>query len=51
MRVTRPAEGSTASAVTDIPSTLEPGEKMDYNETKTMYEKFGQNAKTALFLK
>ena len=40
MRVTRPAEGSIASAVTDIPSTLEPGEKTDYNETKTMYEKF-----------
>jgi hypothetical protein len=33
-------EMSTASAITKVPSALEPGEKMDYNETKTMYEKF-----------
>jgi hypothetical protein len=41
-RVTRPAEGSTASAVTqsDMPTVLGPGESADYNETKTMYEKF-----------
>ena len=41
-RVSRPAEGSTASAITqsDMPTVLGPGEKADYNETKTMYEKF-----------
>jgi hypothetical protein len=40
MGVSRVAEISTASAITKVPSSLEPGEKMDYNETKTMYEKF-----------
>ena len=40
MRVSRPAEGSTSSAVTEIPSALELGKKTDYKETKTMYEKF-----------
>jgi hypothetical protein len=40
MRLSRPAEVSTASAITKVPSSLELGEKTDYNETKTMYEKF-----------
>ena len=40
MRVYRPAEVSTSSTVTKIPSALEPGEKTDYKETKTMYKKF-----------
>jgi hypothetical protein len=40
MRLSRPAEVSTASVITEVPSSLEPGEKTDYNETKTMYEKF-----------
>jgi hypothetical protein len=40
MRLSRPAKVSTASAITEVPSSLEPGEKTDYNETKTMYEKF-----------
>ena len=42
MQISRPAEGSTASVViqSEIPSVLEPGEKTDYNEIKTMYEKF-----------
>jgi hypothetical protein len=40
MRVSQIAKMSTVSAITEVPSILEPGEKMDYNETKTMYEKF-----------
>jgi hypothetical protein len=40
MRVTRIGELSTTSAITEVPSSLEPGEKTDYNETKTMYKKF-----------
>jgi hypothetical protein len=40
MRVTRIRELSTTSAITEVPSSLELGEKTDYNETKTMYEKF-----------
>jgi hypothetical protein len=40
MRVSQIAEISTASAITKVPSSLEPGEKTDYNETKTMYKKF-----------
>jgi hypothetical protein len=40
MRLSGPTEVSTASAITEVPSSLEPGEKTDYNETKTMYEKF-----------
>jgi hypothetical protein len=40
MRVTRIGELSTMSAITEVPSSFEPGEKTDYNETKTMYEKF-----------
>jgi hypothetical protein len=40
LRISRPADVSTASAITEVPSSLEPGEKTDYNETKTMYEKF-----------
>jgi hypothetical protein len=40
MWVSQPAEISTAFAITEVPSSLEPKEKMDYNEMKTMYEKF-----------
>jgi hypothetical protein len=40
MQVSRGAEISTASAITEVPSSLEPGEKIDYNEMKTMHEKF-----------
>jgi hypothetical protein len=40
MRVTRIGELSTSSAITEIPSSLEPSEKTDYNETKIMYKKF-----------
>jgi hypothetical protein len=40
MRVSRLAEISTASAITKDSSALEPGEKLDYNETKAMYESF-----------
>jgi hypothetical protein len=40
LQISRPAEVSTASAITEVPSSLEPGKKTDYNETKTMYEKF-----------
>jgi hypothetical protein len=40
MRVSRVAEISIASAITKVPSSLEPGEKTDYHETKTMYKKF-----------
>jgi hypothetical protein len=40
MRVSRIVEISTTSATTDVLSSLESGEKMDYNETKTMYKKF-----------
>jgi hypothetical protein len=40
MRVTRIGELSTTFAITEVPSSLEPGEKTDYNETKTMYKKF-----------
>jgi hypothetical protein len=39
MWVTRIGELSTTSAITEVPSSLEPGEKTDYNETKTMYKK------------
>ena len=34
------AEISTAFAITKVSSLFEPGEKIDYNETKTMYKKF-----------
>ena len=51
MRLSRPAEASTASAITEVPSSLEPRKKTDYNEIKTMYEKFWSNAKIALSLK
>ena len=40
MRVSWPVEGSTASTVIEILSEFELGENTDYNETKTMYEKF-----------
>jgi hypothetical protein len=40
MRITRIGELSTTSAITEVPPSLEPGEKTDYNETKTMYKKF-----------
>ena len=40
MQISRPAEASIASAVTEIPSELEPRDNKDYNETKIMYEKF-----------
>jgi hypothetical protein len=40
MRVSRGAEISKTSAITEVPSLLEPGEKIDYNETKIMYKKF-----------
>ena len=40
MQISRPVEDSTTSAVKEISSELEPEEKTDYEETKTMYEKF-----------
>ena len=40
MWLSRPAKVSTASTITEVPSSLEPGEKMDYDERKTMYENF-----------
>ena len=40
MWVFREAEISTTSVITKVSSLLESGEKMDYNETKTMYKKF-----------
>ena len=40
MWISRPAEDSTAFVVKEIPSELEPEEKTNYKETKTMYEKF-----------
>jgi hypothetical protein len=40
MRVSGIVKISTASLITEVPSLLEPGVKTDYNETKTMYEKF-----------
>jgi hypothetical protein len=39
LRVTQIGEFSTTSAIIEVPSSLEPGEKTDYNETKTMYKK------------
>ena len=40
MQISRLAEASTTSVVTEIPSKLEARENTGYNETKTMYEKF-----------
>ena len=40
MKVSQIAEMCTTSAITKVPSALELGEKMDYNETKAMYKKF-----------
>jgi hypothetical protein len=40
LQVSQIAEISTTSMITKVPSSLELGEKMDYNETKTMYKKF-----------
>jgi hypothetical protein len=40
MKVSQIAKMITASAITKVLSALELGEKMDYNETKTKYEKF-----------
>jgi hypothetical protein len=40
MRVSRGAEISTTSVITEVLSSLEPGEKTDYNETKTVYKFF-----------
>jgi hypothetical protein len=40
MRVSRPAKISTVSAITEVLSAFEPGEKTNCNETKTMYKKF-----------
>ena len=51
MKVYQLVKMSTASAITKVPSALEPGEKMDYNETKTMYEKFWTECHSTLFLK
>jgi hypothetical protein len=40
MRISRTGEMSTTYGVMEVPSDLEPGGKMDYLETKTMYERF-----------
>ena len=40
MRVSQPTEISTMSAITEDFFVLKPGEKLDYNETKAMYESF-----------
>jgi hypothetical protein len=40
MRSSRIEEMGTTSVVTEVPSNLELGGKIDYLETKTMYEKF-----------
>ena len=38
MKVTGTVEMSTASAITEVPSELEPRRQTDYQETKTMYK-------------
>jgi hypothetical protein len=40
MKVIGTVEMSTASAITEVPSELEPRRQTDYQETKTMYKKF-----------
>ena len=46
MRISRPAKGSTAFAITEIPLELEPGGTR--MTTRQDYVSFGQNTETAL---